>query len=181
MVPGSGAQHRLNSFGLVAPRQVGSSEVRDRTCVSCIDRWVLYHRATREALQNVFKKGSTDRRQQMFSTSLGWTCVGLEEEKSLCGVRNELRMRVRSTRAGGPQIEEAPSPRQRSYRLMEDRLHTRPCPQKVGTRAGLGVRSHLPQPPPNGRLSQSSTLNPEQAILPLLKLPHLGLPWLSSG
>ena len=93
----------------------------------------------------------------------------------------ELGMRVRSTRAGGPQIEEAPSPRQRSYRLMEDMLHTRPCPQKVGTRAGLGVRSHLPQPPPNGRLSQSSTLNPEQAILPLLKLPHLGLPWLSSG
>ena len=47
---------------------------------------------------------------QMFSTSLGWTCVSLEEENSLCGVRNELGMRVRSTRAGGPQIEEAPSP-----------------------------------------------------------------------
>ena len=28
--------------------QVGSSQIRDWTCVSCTDRWILYHRATRE-------------------------------------------------------------------------------------------------------------------------------------
>ena len=36
--PGSRAQH------------VGSSQIRERTCVSCIGRWILYHWATREAL-----------------------------------------------------------------------------------------------------------------------------------
>ena len=28
----------------------GSSQPRDQTCISCIDRWILYHWATREAL-----------------------------------------------------------------------------------------------------------------------------------
>ena len=34
-------QFRL--MGLVAPRHVGSSQIRDQTCVSCIGRWMLYH------------------------------------------------------------------------------------------------------------------------------------------
>ena len=29
--------------GLVALRHVGSSWLRDRTCISCIGRWILYH------------------------------------------------------------------------------------------------------------------------------------------
>ena len=37
------------SMDLVAPRHVRSSQIRDRTCVSCIGRWILYHWATREA------------------------------------------------------------------------------------------------------------------------------------
>ena len=37
--------------GLAAPRHVRSSCTRDRTCVSCIGRQILYHRATREALK----------------------------------------------------------------------------------------------------------------------------------
>ena len=32
----------------VAPQSVRSSLTRDWICVSCIDRWILYHRATRE-------------------------------------------------------------------------------------------------------------------------------------
>ena len=35
--------------GLVVPRHVGSSWIRDWTCVFCIGRWILYHWATREA------------------------------------------------------------------------------------------------------------------------------------
>ena len=35
--------------GLVAPWRVGSSQIRDRTDVSCIGRWILYPWATREA------------------------------------------------------------------------------------------------------------------------------------
>ena len=33
----------------VSSRPVGSSWIRDRTCVSCIGRWILYHWTTREA------------------------------------------------------------------------------------------------------------------------------------
>ena len=36
--------------GLVAPRQVGYSWMRDHTYISCIDGQVLYHWATKEAL-----------------------------------------------------------------------------------------------------------------------------------
>ena len=35
--------------GLVAPRHVGSSQMRARTHVPCIGRWILNHCATREA------------------------------------------------------------------------------------------------------------------------------------
>ena len=35
--------------GLVAPRHVGSSQTRARTCVSCTSRQILNHCATREA------------------------------------------------------------------------------------------------------------------------------------
>ena len=40
----------LGHMGLVVPRYVGSLWVRDRTCVSCVGRWILYHLATRDAL-----------------------------------------------------------------------------------------------------------------------------------
>ena len=40
--------------GLVASRCVGSSRIRSRTYVSCIGRWILYHRATRKALNPIF-------------------------------------------------------------------------------------------------------------------------------
>ena len=39
-------EHRLSSCGargLVAPQHVGSSWIRDRTHVSPIDMWILYH------------------------------------------------------------------------------------------------------------------------------------------
>ena len=39
-------------MGLVAPRHVGFSRTRARTRVPCTDRWILNHRATREALNN---------------------------------------------------------------------------------------------------------------------------------
>ena len=36
--------------GLVAQQNVGFSQIRDQTHVSCIGRWILYHWVTREAL-----------------------------------------------------------------------------------------------------------------------------------
>ena len=41
-------------MGLVAPRYMGSSQTRARTCVPCIGRQILNHCATREAPQPVF-------------------------------------------------------------------------------------------------------------------------------
>ena len=42
--PGSRAQaQQLRCMGLVAPWHVGSSQIRDQTCVSCIGKWILYH------------------------------------------------------------------------------------------------------------------------------------------
>ena len=57
------AEHRLWSTGSVvvamlhrlsSPRHVGSSRTRDPNHVSYIGRWILYHRATREAQFPVF-------------------------------------------------------------------------------------------------------------------------------
>ena len=39
--------------GLAAPWRVGSSWTRDRTCVSCIGRWILNHWTTRAASKQV--------------------------------------------------------------------------------------------------------------------------------
>ena len=39
---------------LAAPRRVGSSRTRDRTCVSCTNRQILIHCATREAPRVVY-------------------------------------------------------------------------------------------------------------------------------
>ena len=47
---GSRAQaEQWRHSGLVAPRHVEPSWIRDGICVSCIGRWVLYHGTTREA------------------------------------------------------------------------------------------------------------------------------------
>ena len=42
---------QLRSMGLVALQYVGSSWTRNRTRVPCIDRWMLNHWTTEEALQ----------------------------------------------------------------------------------------------------------------------------------
>ena len=42
--------HRL----LVAPRYVGSSRIRDQTCVPCIGRWIPIHCVTKEVSHSVF-------------------------------------------------------------------------------------------------------------------------------
>ena len=42
-------QRALGCSGFSVPRHVGSSQIRDWTCVSCIGRRILYHWATREA------------------------------------------------------------------------------------------------------------------------------------
>ena len=41
-------------MGLVAPRHVGSSQTRARTCVPCIGRQILNHCTTREAHRRHF-------------------------------------------------------------------------------------------------------------------------------
>ena len=52
---GSRAQaQQLWHMGLIAPRHVGSSWARARTCVSCIGRRIPNHCATREALKGTF-------------------------------------------------------------------------------------------------------------------------------
>ena len=38
-------------MGFVPLQHVGSSRIRDQTCVPCIGRWILIHCTTREALQ----------------------------------------------------------------------------------------------------------------------------------
>ena len=61
--PGSRAQAQwLWLMGFVAPQHVGSSWIRDQTCVSSIGRWILYHWAPRKALY----VGSTLRRHDFF-------------------------------------------------------------------------------------------------------------------
>ena len=44
-------------MGFAAPRHVGSSRTRDRTCVSCIGRWILNHCTAREIPGPQFLKG----------------------------------------------------------------------------------------------------------------------------
>ena len=43
--PSQPLERRISCWrsGLAAPRYVRSSQTRDRTCVSCISRWILYH------------------------------------------------------------------------------------------------------------------------------------------
>ena len=41
-------------MGLAALRHMGSSQTRDRTCVSCIARWTLIHCTTREVFNPLF-------------------------------------------------------------------------------------------------------------------------------
>ena len=53
--PGSRAQAQwLWHMGLVALQQMRSSQTRDQTHIFCIGRWILYHRANREALKSAF-------------------------------------------------------------------------------------------------------------------------------
>ena len=52
---GSRAQiPQLWHIGLVALWHVGSSQIRDQICVSCIGKWILYHLTTREAQDFTF-------------------------------------------------------------------------------------------------------------------------------
>ena len=51
--------------GLVAPRHVGSSQTRARTCVPCIGRQILNHCATREALVCIFSPKVSSYRQHI--------------------------------------------------------------------------------------------------------------------
>ena len=57
--------------GLVAPSYVGSSQTRDRTQVSCIGRWILYHWATREAQKAVLDTEMPGESPRS-STSVDW-------------------------------------------------------------------------------------------------------------
>ena len=45
-------EQQLWCLGLVALWHVGSSQIREQTCVSFIARRILYHSATREAQEN---------------------------------------------------------------------------------------------------------------------------------
>lgn len=44
----------MQSKGLVAPRPVKSSQIRDLTSVPCIDMWIHNHWITRETLNDSF-------------------------------------------------------------------------------------------------------------------------------
>ena len=46
---------QLSCTGLVAPPHGGSSQTSAQTCVSCIGRWILYHRTTRGTLNSLLK------------------------------------------------------------------------------------------------------------------------------
>ena len=53
--------------GLSCSAALGSSQNRDRTCVSCIGRQILYHWATREALKGTFLRQRSRQRVWMKS------------------------------------------------------------------------------------------------------------------
>ena len=57
--------------GLVAPRHVGSSQTRARTCVPHISRQILNHCATREALAFLFN----DRNRRKYFADEQVTCL----------------------------------------------------------------------------------------------------------
>ena len=69
---------QLWHVALVALQQVESPRIRDRTQVSCIDRWILSHPATREALHWVlnqegsFFQKSRGREEMKGSGKLWW-------------------------------------------------------------------------------------------------------------
>ena len=68
----SGTQARwLWCTGLVVPWHVGSSRPRDRTCVSCIGRQILYHWVAREAMHLLNKVC----RACVFTLPTGHTCT----------------------------------------------------------------------------------------------------------
>ena len=71
---GSRAQaQQLWSTGLVAPRHVGSSQTRARTCVPCVGRRILNHCATRE-VQNFY----------MFMNKIWTVKHHISEKKMIC-------------------------------------------------------------------------------------------------
>ena len=82
--------------GLVAPRHVGSSWTRGRTCVPCTGRWILSHWTTREVLRHpyLFKKNY-----------LFFGCTGSSLlPRLLCGVSSLAAVRGLLT-AGGFSLE----------------------------------------------------------------------------
>ena len=56
--------------GFIAPRHVGSSRTRARTCVPCIGRWTPNHCTTREALCDHFQISPCEARPTFTSFSL---------------------------------------------------------------------------------------------------------------
>ena len=54
-LPGFSAQALQVCAGLVAPQHPGSSQIRARTHVPCIARWILYHGTIREVLLPALK------------------------------------------------------------------------------------------------------------------------------
>ena len=94
-------EHRVSSCGnraLFASRHVGSSRIRDWTCVSCIGRWILYHWATREAfivvLICISLVANAEKAMAPHSSTLAWKVPWAEEPGELqsmgsLGVRHD--------------------------------------------------------------------------------------------
>ena len=63
-------------MGLAAPWHVESSQTRDRTCVPCIGRWILYHWTTKEVHGLFFKveklKHVSVSERKVWLTERGW-------------------------------------------------------------------------------------------------------------
>ena len=56
------------------PSSRGPSRLGDRTCVSCMSRWILYHSATREAPHEVSSLPISSERTQAQNFSYGILC-----------------------------------------------------------------------------------------------------------
>ena len=59
-------------MGLVAPWHVGSSRIRDQTCVPCIGGYIVIHCATTEVLETL----PFDQRMERFELSSGQAMGG---------------------------------------------------------------------------------------------------------
>ena len=142
--------HRLSSdggLGLAPPRHVGSSWIGARTHVSCLGRWILYHRATREALIFLLSGQSA---QPVSSDGDGATTQGEFFTKGGCRRRTVSALKMLGSH-DSETLPPAAGNRKRRATSASPSCHLKGLrPHRLPTPAGhfLGMTPTLSQLPP---------------------------------